>query len=153
MNSHKSLPRHAQTRPDPGTVVPVSRLVHHGLNRAATAIGQTSALRPRDDLGHAARARRLGELHARRARWWAVLERATITDVDIPAVYVTAVAIAFADAEESARFWRDTAEDWTARFEQRPTSDVAGAMSNWHELGLTDRPAPGLPGPLAEVAP
>ncbi|MDN5919887.1 MAG: hypothetical protein L0I76_33120 [Pseudonocardia sp.] len=157
MNSHNSLPRHAHTThhhaADSGTVVPVTRLAHAGLNRAGAAISQTSALRPTDDLGHAARARRLAELHARRARWWAVLQRATVADLDTPAVYLTAVAIAGVDAEGSARFWRDTADDWQARAEQRPTSDVAGAMSNWHELGLTEPPAPSLPGPLAEVAP
>ncbi|MDN5914906.1 MAG: hypothetical protein L0I76_07330 [Pseudonocardia sp.] len=157
MNSHNSLPRRAHTShhdsTGPGAVVPVTRLVHAGLNRAATAISQTSALRPTDDLGQAARARRLCELHTRRARWWAILRRVTVADLDIPAVYLCAVAIACVGAEGSARFWRDAADDWQARAEHRPTSDVAGAMSNWHELGLTEPPAPGLPAPLAEAAP
>lgn len=153
MNSHNSLPLHAHTTTRVGTVVPVTRLAHAGLNRASAAISETSALRPTDDLGQAARARRLAELHSRRARWWTVLRRATVADLDTPAVYITAVATACVDAENSARFWRDAAEDWQARAEQRPTSDVAGAMSNWHELGLTEPLAPGLPGPLADVAP
>ena len=157
MNPHKSLPRHAHTThhdtASPGTVVPVTHLAQAGLDRVATAIHQTSALRPGDDLAHAARARRLAELHARRARWWAVLQRATIADFDIPRVYLTAVAIAQHSAADQARFWTESADDWTARAEHWPTSDVAGAMSNWHELGLTEPAAPGLPGPLAEMAP
>lgn len=152
MNPHNSLPRHAHTQTGPGAVVPVTRLADAGLNRAATAIAHISALRPTDDLGHAARARRLAELHARRARWWAVLQRATIAGLDVPTVYLRAVVIAGIDAEDTARFWRDTAEDWQARAEHRPTSDLAGAMSNWAELGLIEPPAPGLPGPFAEVA-
>ena len=36
-----------------------------------------------------------------------------------------------------ARFWRETAQDWQARVDHRPTSDAAGALSNWRELGVT----------------
>lgn len=144
MNPNVSLPRPAHTTTSPGTVVPVARLADAGLNRAATAISQTSAMRPTDDLGQAARARRLSELHTRRARWWAVLQRAAVADLDIPAVYLCAVAIACVDAEGSARFWRDAADDWTARAEHRPTSDIAGAVSNWHELGVAELGRPHL---------
>lgn len=32
---------------------------------------------------------------------------------------------------------RRAAAGWQARAEQRPASDAAGALSNWHELGVT----------------
>ena len=126
------------------TVVPTALLVEAGLRRVATAIRTVAPPPPGDVLAHAARARRLAELHARRARWWTVLERDIVGNHDLPMIYAQAAYAAVAAAEREARFWTDTAEDWTARAEQRPTSDVAGAMSNWHELGLT-APPNGLP--------
>ncbi|WP_297651268.1 hypothetical protein [Pseudonocardia sp.] len=39
--------------------------------------------------------------------------------------------------QDRARFWRDSAADWQARAERRPTSDAAGALSNWAELGVS----------------
>ena len=137
------------THPAPcSTVIPVSRLVQAGLRRVGDAIRDTAPAPSGDLLGHAARARRLAELHTRRARWWAVLERDTVRNHAVPVVYVEAVVSAVLTAEREARFWTDTAADWTARAEALPTSDVAGAMSNWAELGLTEPPAPGLSGAL-----
>lgn len=144
MNPNVSLPVPARSTTDPATVAPVSRLVRVGLARVTAAIG-TVGEPPRGDApAHAVRARRLADLHTRRARWWAVLERDTVRHHDVPLVFIEAVVIARCAAEREVRFWSDTAADWEARAEQRPTSDVAGAMSNWSELGLTEPPAPGL---------
>ncbi|MEQ3550917.1 hypothetical protein WIS52_10570 [Pseudonocardia nematodicida] len=144
MTPHVSLPRHAQTTDHIAAVVPVSRLVQAGLGRVSKAILDIGPARAGDAAGHAARAHRLAELYARRARWWGVLERDTVRRHDTPAVFIEAVVVARCAAEREVRFWADTAADWTARAEQRPTSDVAGAMSNWHELGLTEPLVPGL---------
>ena len=127
-----------------GMVVPVSRLVEAGLRRVADAIRDIAPAPGGDLHAHAARAHRLSALHARRARWFAVLERDSVRQHHIPLVYIQAVVDAGCAADREARFWADTAADWQARIEARPTSDVAGAMSNWHELGLTEPPAPGL---------
>ena len=146
MTPHTSLPRHALTTTDPieAQVVPVARLVEAGLRRTSRAI-RDAARPPAGDLrAHAARARRLAELHTRRARWWTVVERDTATN-GVPAVYVEAVVTAVLDNEHQARYWTDTAADWQALADGRPTSDVAGAMSNWADLGLTAPAAPGLP--------
>ncbi|SFO37798.1 hypothetical protein SAMN05216207_104915 [Pseudonocardia ammonioxydans] len=152
MTPHVSLPRHAPITDPAATVVSVSRLVQAGLRRISRAIIGLAAAPAGDSLGHAARARRLAELHARRARWWAVLERDTARHLDVPLVFVEAVVIARCDAEREVRFWSETAEDWQARADRRPTSEVAGAMSNWHELGLDTPPAPGLPDTTIGVA-
>ncbi|PKB32450.1 hypothetical protein [Pseudonocardia alni] len=126
------------------TVVPAARLVEAGLRRTSRAIRDTVRPPAGDLLAHAARARRLAELHTRRARWWAILQRDTATN-GVPVVYVQAVVTAVLDNERQARYWTDTADDWRALADQRPTSDVAGAMSNWTDLGLTDPTPPGLP--------
>lgn len=80
----------------------------------------------RDPLAHAARARRLAELHSRRARWWAVLERSIVGDHDMPIIHAQAAYAAVTVAEREARFWSDTADDWQARADRRPTSEIAG---------------------------
>ncbi|OJG06648.1 hypothetical protein BG618_02406 [Pseudonocardia autotrophica] len=146
MTPHTSLPRHALTTTDPtdAQVVPVARLVEAGLRRTSRAIRDTARPPAGDLLAHTARARRLAELHTRRARWWAVLERDSATN-GVPVIYVEAVVTAVLDNERQARYWTDTADDWQALADGRPTSEVAGAMSNWSDLGLTDPAAPGLP--------
>lgn len=126
------------------TVVQAARLVEAGLRRTDRAIRDTARPPAGDLLAHAARARRLAELHTRRARWWTVLERDTATN-GVPIIYVQAVVTAVLDNERKARYWTDTADDWQALADRRPTSDVAGAMSNWADLGYTDPAAPGLP--------
>ncbi|MBN9795135.1 hypothetical protein DMP17_42110 [Pseudonocardia sp. TMWB2A] len=124
--------------------MPVARLVEAGLRRTSRAIRDTARPPAGDLRAHAARARRLSELHTRRARWWTVLERDTATN-GVPLVYFEAVVTAVLDNEHQARYWTDTADDWQALADGRPPSDVAGAMSNWADLGLTDHAAPGLP--------
>lgn len=141
MNPNVSLPTHAHNQ---ATVVPATRLVTAGLDRTNEAIRCVGAERPHDPRDHAERADRLSVLHGRRARWWAVLERVAVADADLPIVYVRAIVDARGSAGSDARFWRDAAEDWRARAERRPTSDAAGAMSNWHELGVTELGRPHL---------
>jgi hypothetical protein len=74
---------------------------------------------------------------ARKAAWWRVLHRHTKSDATIHHLYRMAVLAAAAEERGHARFWRDAAADWTARAERRPTSGAAGALSNWHELGVS----------------
>ena len=52
----------------------------------------------------------------------------------VPLVYGHAAQHCASKDRDSARFWRETAADWRARAERRPTSDAAGALSNHHEL-------------------
>ncbi|MBW0090621.1 hypothetical protein I4I73_17310 [Pseudonocardia sp. KRD-184] len=89
------------------------------------------------DAERATRADRLALVVARRAAWWGVLSTWTYLHSDKGAVYGRAAMIARAAEWDRARFWRDTAADWRARAERRPTSDAAGALSNWHELGVS----------------
>lgn len=93
---------------------------------------------PRDtDREHAVRAARLALICARITGAWRLIAAHTATDQTVPLVFHRAATLAIASTRDSARFWRDTAADWQARAEQRPTSDAAGALSNWHELGVT----------------
>jgi formiminotetrahydrofolate cyclodeaminase len=89
------------------------------------------------DTEHAVRAARLALACARAAAWWRVLARKVTRDHQAHPLFIRAAVIAAADKRGSARFWRDAAADWQARAEHRPTSDAAGALSNWHELGVT----------------
>ena len=89
------------------------------------------------DLDSAHRAKRLALVSARITGAWRLIASHALTDHTIPAVFLRAAVIAECDARDDARFWRDTAADWRARAEGRPTSDAAGALSNWHELGVT----------------
>lgn len=85
---------------------------------------------------NAARSRRIAQVCARKAAWWRVLHTAAYR-ANTHKLYRLAVLAAATEERKNAVFWRDLAADWTARAEQRPTSDAAGALSNWHELGVT----------------
>ncbi len=89
------------------------------------------------DLDAARRAERLALVSARITGVWRLIGAHVIGDHTIAAVFLRSAVIAECDARSTARFWRDTAADWRARAEHRPTSDAAGALSNWHELGVT----------------
>lgn len=131
MRTHTSDP----DRPDRSADVPA--------HIVAAFVDLDTAYRTAADLLHtsdaerAIRADRLALVVARRAAWWGVLSTWTYLHSDKGAVYGRAAMIARAAEWDRARFWRDTAADWRARAEQRPTSDAAGALSNWHELGVT----------------
>lgn len=144
MTSYGATPCPRPPTTGTATAVPVTTLVMAGLDRATALIHQVGNQRPTHPPAHAARARRLQVLHDRRARWWGVLIRVLLTEPTAPTVYRVAAIAARCAATEQARFWRDAAADWTARAEQRPTSDAAGAMSNWHDLGVTELGRPHL---------
>lgn len=96
-----------------------------------------AATSPVNDLDRARRAEQLAMICARSAGWWRVLTTGTRGDLDLHPVYRRAAIAAECRERDQARFWRDTAADWRARAEQRPTSDAAGALSNWAELGVS----------------
>lgn len=131
------------TLPHPATPDPraeagtVPALVSAGLARSAALRRAVATPVPSDALGHAVRAERLAEIYAREARWWAVLERHLYSPAStVPLVYGDAVIIARLALRDDARFWAETASDWWARAEQRPTSDAAGALCNHADLGV-----------------
>jgi hypothetical protein len=114
------------------------------LRRIAAAIDELDrqntearAMPYRTDVEHAVRAARLALIAMRRSAWWGLLARATYRDLNTHVVHGRTALIAQHREKDRARFWRDAAADWRARAEQRPTSDAAGALSNWHELGVT----------------
>jgi hypothetical protein len=88
------------------------------------------------DVEHAARAARLALVAMRVSAWWGVLARETYRDRNAHVIHGRTAVIAQHTEKNRARFWRDAAADWQARAEHRPTSDAAGALSNWHELGV-----------------
>ncbi|WP_219420307.1 hypothetical protein [Pseudonocardia nigra] len=117
---------------------------HEYLRRIAAEIdeldrqnAEARAMPHRTDAEHAARAARLALICARTSAWWGVLARKTYRDHDMHVLHGRSAVIAEHTEKDRARFWRDAAADWQARTERRPTSDAAGALSNWHELGVT----------------
>lgn len=87
------------------------------------------------DAEHAIRAARLALIAIRMSAWWGLVSKKAYRDGHH--LYGRAAVIAVHTEKDNARFWRDAAADWQARAEHRPTSDAAGALSNWHELGVT----------------
>ena len=85
---------------------------------------------------HADRALAIARVCARRAAWWRVLARFTYR-AGYHRLHGKAALLAGSKETERARFWRDSAADWRARADHRPTSDAAGALSNWAELGVS----------------
>lgn len=117
----------------------VPAIVAAALERWQTAYQQAAAMPDGTDLDRAVRADRLAILADRRARWWGVLARWVYSPAGspTPTVFGEAAAGSEYDERDNARFWRDIAADWRARAGHRPTSDAAGALSNWDELGVT----------------
>ena len=103
------------------------------LDRALMALGPY----PSTDAGRAAYSAAMAVLTARRAGWWRVLLIDDRHTHQLHPVLAAAVRIAHGKAHDDARFWRESAADWQARADRRPTSDAAGALSNWHELVVT----------------
>jgi hypothetical protein len=102
-----------------------------------TSRGELSRLPHGTNTENAVRAERLALVCARITGVWRLIVAHAVTDLTLPGIYRHAAVLAECDARRTARFWRDTAADWRARAEGRPTSDAAGALSNWHELGET----------------
>jgi hypothetical protein len=115
------------------------------LARVAAAIDQCHtdqltayAMPRRTDWEHVARCSRLALICARTSAWWGVLARETFRYPNTHGrLFGKAVLVAQRTERDRARFWRDAARDWQARAEKRPTSDAAGALSNWAELGVS----------------
>lgn len=121
-----------------GGLVTPERRVCAELDALQQQLMELVAIRPTNDAEWATRSARMAMLCARRAGWWRVLARAVRrSDSGVHWVYQRAVIAAAASERDDARFWRESAADWTDRAERRPTSDAAGALSNWHELGVT----------------
>ncbi len=148
MRTHPNIPDHTPPdpptygvdthgMPDPDGRPPVTARVSAALDEQHKLASDVLGWRPDTNLDRAARARVLAVIAARRAGWWSVLHLAALADLSTPMVYATAARAARDQQCDRARFWRDCAADWQARAEHRPTSDAAGALSNWAELGVT----------------
>ena len=125
------------TRPGPSTGY-VPAVVGAALERWQTDYTRAAGMPHRTDTEHAARAERLAVLADRAARWWDVLARWVSSPAGrpLPTVFGYAALGRAHSQRDSARFWRETAADWRARAEGRPTSDAAGALSNHQQLGI-----------------
>ncbi|OJY45022.1 hypothetical protein [Pseudonocardia sp. 73-21] len=108
------------------------------LNACATDERVASDMPHRDNAENVARCARLALVSARTSAWWGVLARRAY---HFPYAHGALLGKAAMNAQltehDRARFWRDCAADWQARAERRPTSDAAGALSNWAELGVS----------------
>ncbi|MEU9820896.1 hypothetical protein ACIGG9_10795 [Pseudonocardia alni] len=89
-----------------------AELVYAGLRRCAAARRQVSVRYDRGAVTAVEWAESLAALHARDARWWAVLARTAVADHAIPLVYVAAVSDAEAAALRSAAGWASTAREY-----------------------------------------
>jgi hypothetical protein len=122
-----------------------STTTHDRLTQVAAAIAECHtaqavayAMPYRTNLDNVARCARLALICARMSAWWGVLARETYRDPDTHSLlFGQAVIIAQHAERDRAKFWRESAADWLARAERRPTSDAAGALSNWAELGVS----------------
>ncbi len=132
---HAAVSRPALLAPSSGYVPAVVELA---LYRWQEQYGHALDLPDGTAAENAVRAERLALLCDRRARWWDVLAHWTYhrADWSVSFVYAHAAQHSAGKDRDSARFWRETAADWRARAEGRPTSDAAGALSNHHELGI-----------------
>jgi hypothetical protein len=118
---------------------------HDRLVRVAAAIAECEtaqaaayAMPHGTDLDNVARCARMALICARMSAWWGVLARETYRSLHTHSrLFGQAVIIAQHTERDRAKFWRESAADWLARAERRPTSDAAGALSNWHELEVT----------------
>lgn len=102
--------------------------------------GQSSGLGPvpATDTGWIAWSAALWLISARRAGWWRVLLADDQRTYALHPLHRRAAVMAHRRERDNARFWRETVQDWQARTEHRPTSDAAGALSNWWELGVAE---------------
>lgn len=133
-NDHTNHDKTSPTGDDRLPVVDRVATAMDGLRAEFFALTRT---RPTTDAGWADRSRALALIDARRAGWWRVLSRAGYRDTGVHPLFAHAALVAAEDTRDRARFWRDSAAEYRARAEDRPTSDAAGALSNWHELGVT----------------
>lgn len=128
---------HDTTAPTGDGRPPVLDRVAAAMDGLLTEFLAVTRTRPTTDAGWADRSRALALIDARRAGWWRVLSRAGFRDTGVHPLFAHAALIAADDCQDRARFWRDLAAEYRARAEGRLTSDAAGALSNWQELGVT----------------
>ncbi|GAA2559649.1 hypothetical protein [Pseudonocardia hydrocarbonoxydans] len=140
---HTITDRHHRARPDDLTRVgarrPVVDIPTHIITALAgldDAYAAAVAMPHRGNVEHADRALAIARVCARRAAWWRVLARFTYR-AGYHRLHGKAALLASDTERDRARFWRDTAADWRARADRTPTSDAAGGLSNWAELGVT----------------
>ncbi|BBF99460.1 MULTISPECIES: hypothetical protein [Pseudonocardia] len=98
-----------------------------GLDRTTAALSGLHAHHPATAAERAAHAHRLAELHRRRARWWAVLERSAADRLETHRVHRLAVIAARAAADDGVRFWLDAARSWEAIADRERTGRGAVA--------------------------
>lgn len=98
---------------------PVPDLVDAGLRRVFEAMERARAQRDRGRLTDVEWTVTMALLYTRRARWWAILDRATLLDHTIHSIYYRAVLAAWCNAETTAEQWtnRATATAAAARAE------------------------------------
>jgi hypothetical protein len=126
------------TTPDPAERRVVAEIPAHIVAALAELDDayDVAALMPHaTNVEHADRALCIARVCARRAAWWRVLAFWTYR-AGFHRLHGKAALTAGTKERDRARFWRDTAAEWRARADRVPTSDAAGALSNWHELGV-----------------
>ena len=87
----------------------VADLVDAGLRRTYADMVRARAQHDAGRLTTAEWTATTARLYTRRARWWAVLDRATLADRCVHTVYMRAVLAATCDAERDARYWNGQA--------------------------------------------
>lgn len=93
----------------------VAGIVDAALVRTHQAMRLAGARRDRGHLDAAEWAAAMARLYTRRARWWAVLDRATAADHAVHSVYMRAVMLACCEANRDARHWTEQARTPTAQ--------------------------------------
>jgi hypothetical protein len=137
MSTHET--RNDATRGGPAspTAVALADRVEAALCALAREHYDLTGRRPDTDSEWAQRCSAVARICAQAAGWWGLLVAHECRHLDLHPAFFRAAVIARIQERADARFWRDTARDYRARAEQRPTSDAAGALSNWDELGVT----------------
>lgn len=84
-----------------------------GLDRVRIEILRLNLEQPGEPRLQAERARRLAALHARRARWWGVLHRASGYRSGVHTVHQESAIAAQFHAESQVATWQQLADYWT----------------------------------------
>ena len=123
-------------QPGTTTTTPVPARVTAALDDLDEQYRAASALPMSTDTEHATRAAALAVVCARRAGWWRVLERHAYHDPDTPSVYGHAALLSRTHERDAARFWRQSAADWTAR--ANGDRHGSGLWAIWDHIDRSD---------------
>ena len=93
----------------------VAGIVDAALVRTHLAMRLAGARRDRGQLTDAEWTAAMARLYTRRARWWAVLDRATRADHGVHTVYIRAVLLACSEADRDAWHWTEQARTTTGQ--------------------------------------